>query len=887
MHAVRIIAGLTWIELRRLVRGWRWRAFAAMVLALCYVMDRGDGFGEGARVAFPGGPVGVFLFGLLFGVGAMVMGADIAGQPDRHRARLLLDARPIGGVAVPASRWMAVVGGLVPLALLTSAWPFLLHRPLPLAVPSLLATGLVLAPLVAAGAGAGLAGRRWVRSDAGGFLLGGLLLAPTLIYRLVVAEPNALFTEYSAGLGLLVPWPVALNDAAVCVAWGGALAMAAGLGMPGRNPRTLLSTLDPPTRPRLGGAARLAHTLREAARVRPATMAAGAVALGLVGFSAGPSGNAVYDVVLRPTLAAEDELRATLALPAENDGRLAAPRIVARRIVWAPDEEAPLTVELDLLAPTATPQAQAVVTFGRTLVWRDATVVAPAGARAAASEPLAATSGLPMRVLTFAPPLDEATTTTLVVSLAPDQRGHGRAWARTRHPVYATFRDLPLWYGEGVLIDTRRSTFAVGRSLAPFRIELPGRGDQRWFCGSATEDKPADSPDRVILSQSASGVPEALFAAAMVEIARPPGPGMDFRFVVEERRRPLAEALLTAWGPRLDLVQRALGPPPSPIVFHETPGQVGAQPLSLASAQLDTLEALLPKYEDFDAPTAPVFDAAFSQHHRVVIEQMIAGSFLGFEEPRLLRDASIDYLHDVGLRRGMTREAMRDLRTDFLLVPWSFTRPRDRYPYDLTPADEEAFRGPMLDALRPVGAVPVPDRRRLAFHHMLRGALGDRGYALMWQQLRADGRGHRLTIEDLRAAAERQAGHSLEGFFRQWLIDGAIPRLRLREANVVLVENPATRQLEYTTTVTAANEGDGTVDVPVVLATDADPVTINAEFGPGAQRTITFKTLDRPISVTLDPEGWLVQMPPFDPRTKRPEHPQLLLKTVREMETGK
>ena len=34
-------------------------------------------------------------------------------------------------------------------------------------------------------------------------------------------------------------------------------------------------------------------------------------------------------------------------------------------------------------------------------------------------------------------------------------------------------------------------------------------------------------------------------------------------------RRELAKGLLTAWGPRLDQIQRALGPPDSPIVFHE------------------------------------------------------------------------------------------------------------------------------------------------------------------------------------------------------------------------------------------------------------------------------------------------------------------------------
>lgn len=870
-----IIAGLAWIELRRLWRGWRWRALVAIVAALCYLLDRGDGFGQGARVAFPGAGFGVFLFGMIFCMAGMVLAADVAGQPDRHRARLLLDTRPVSGVALALARWIAVVAALVPLAVMTSAYPWLWRRPLPLVEPSVLMTLLVLVPLSGAGAGAGLLGRRLGRSDAGGFLVGGLLVAPALVHRLGEAEPATLFTEFSAGLGLLVPWPVALGDAAASLLWGVALALAAGVGTPSRMRRTELATLDPPTRPRLP---LLANAGRRVADLRTMTGAAALTLIavaGMLAYAAPPLVRACRDQLFVPTTMVDDEVRVATELATDADGRMATPRIVERRIRWQPEASPPLRVELDLMASQGAPQRQAVVTFGAATRWVDAT-----GASLRSAEAIASRGGLPLRVLTFDPPLDATTTTTVTIDLEPDTRRHARAWARTRHPVYATFRDVPLWYGEGVALDVRRSAFSVARSLAPFVLTLPDRGDQRWFCGAAAADQAQDG--WVTLHQPASAVPESLFAAAMIEVRRPPGPGMDVRFVVEPRRRALAEALAIVWGPRLDQVQRALGPPPSPIVFHETPGQVRSLPLALASSELDVLEALLPKYDDFEEPTAPTFDAAFAVHHRVVVEHMIAGSFLGFEDPRLLRDAAIEYLHVQGLRGGMTRDLVRDLRTDFLLVPWKSVRPRDRYPFDLTPADEDAWRGPLLDAQRPLGAVPAPDRRRVAFHHQLRGVLGDRAYAMMWQDLRARHAGRVLTVDILRAAAERQAGRSLDVFFQQWLVEAVIPRLRLREASVVLVENPQTRQLEYTTTIVAANEGEGVVEVPVLLATDADPVETMVEFGPGATRTITLRTLDRPISVTLDPEGWLVQMPLFDTRTKRPEHPQLLLKTVRE-----
>ena len=55
------------------------------------------------------------------------------------------------------------------------------------------------------------------------------------------------------------------------------------------------------------------------------------------------------------------------------------------------------------------------------------------------------------------------------------------------------------------------------------------------------------------------------------------------------------------------------------------------------------------------------------------------------------------------------------------------------------------------------------------------------------------------------------------------------------------------------------------------------------ELGPKEEKRVTFVTRDRPLVFLLDPDGWIVQLPEFDAAAKKSLHPQVFLKTVKEL----
>lgn len=171
----------------------------------------------------------------------------------------------------------------------------------------------------------------------------------------------------------------------------------------------------------------------------------------------------------------------------------------------------------------------------------------------------------------------------------------------------------------------------------------------------------------------------------------------------------------------------------------------------------------------------------------------------------------------------------------------------------------------------------------MAFHHMLRGLLGDDGTVRLHRILVDSLAGERLTIEKVREAAEEVHGAELDWFFEQWLVEGVIPEYRIVEGQVILAENVTTRNLEYTTSVRIANRGTGFMPVPVVLSVEGDSIEQLVELGANEEKVVLFVTRDRPISVAIDPEGWIVQKPEFDDRARKPIHPVLFFKTVKEM----
>jgi hypothetical protein len=159
----------------------------------------------------------------------------------------------------------------------------------------------------------------------------------------------------------------------------------------------------------------------------------------------------------------------------------------------------------------------------------------------------------------------------------------------------------------------------------------------------------------------------------------------------------------------------------------------------------------------------------------------------------------------------------------------------------------------------------------------------DRLYRDFLIRIMEEERGKVLTVAAFERVASDVMWEDMGWFFQEWLRDGVVPLYRIDEAQVILSQNLETRDFEYTTSVMLRNDGDGNAPVPIRLLTEADGIDRRVILGPNEKKTIVFVTRDRPLLIQVDPEGWVVQQPEFDERAKRPLHPQLALKTVKEL----
>ncbi len=870
-------AGLFALESRRMLRGWRWRTLVLLNAAVAAVLSRTGDWGEGAAVFLPGGETGVRAFGLMYAIASMVLATDLAGQADRHHARSLYDARPVSGFALQCSRFLAMFATIAPLAVATSLLPPAIVRARGgdalLAPNALYLCGHVL-PLVALCVAAGLAARSWIRNDTSALSAASVALAAPVWVALFDSQPQELFLSSSRILGVLVPASETARTASLSC-----LAVLPFLGLAMLKPRALrsrtpLRSLSPPRKSRFG-------TVRGAFSAIPGARETGAFTLLLALAAVCAGGPALLGSFRRAGVALTSPVPTEMSAdwsrmqqPAEAvSGVVDAPRIVARKAELDTDGEDRIAVTLTLGSSLDAPQPVAGVTFGPAC--RVASV--SRGDGRVEILPAAASPHLHATVLRFDPPLPPNGECDLRFELEPAPRST-RAWARLRHPAYATFQDLPLWYGEGVRIRYAFSEFAVTHQPAPFELSLPLLAGREWIAGAA-ESRIAGETVSLVADRAA--VPSSVFAANVRTVASPEEQAVPVHYVVFPEHEELARAFHTIFADRFERLGRAFGGRDEPVVFVEVPGQRPGDPFAIASPVLDELATLLPDYDDPREPTADEFERPFAELHHAAVSTLVTQSRETFEHPELLRDSLVLYLHVHGFARGMTRPFRRE-RRDYVLVPWDWVRPTDAYPFDLWPRDEAQYTGPVFPQLRPEGLPPVPQGRLVAFHHMLRRRLGEEAYVRFLNDLFGE-RGGRLTLEEVRLAAEAQAGAPLGEFFDQWLLEGVVPRYRLVEAQVVLAENPETRDLEYTTSVTVRNEGTGRVPVDVRLETEGDRVEKTVEPDPGGDVTLVFVTADRPVSVAVDPEGWVVQMPEFDRRAGRPVHPRLFLKTVREL----
>ncbi|MDK2971865.1 MAG: hypothetical protein PWP23_1620 [Candidatus Sumerlaeota bacterium] len=873
---------------KRVLRSGRWRVFVLLELLLGIYLQRreafpgatGSGFGPGSPADFPGGVLGLQALGVLIAAGALVLAADLAGQPDHYHSSEMEQARPAGGLPVQLARVSAVSFSMALAAALLMAFPFLplfrsgfpeLIAPIPLWFAG------VAFPLIVLGAACGVFGRTVAHTEAGALAFGGLLAVPGVWYRLWDSAPGDLFTYASSQLGVLLPMRVLAEDALATAGMGLAALGAAVFLYRVREPRTPVRPGAPVRRSSFPVFRGVAFALAGRLRIcGGGNLGVAAVLVVVGGYLVAPVARMDAHVFSGSDPRIQTaQWNAMSEPPGAVDGIVEPPRIVQRRLLLPAAPSDPLIAELTLQSVEGT-QELAAVTFGPLLEVHSVT----ASHGAVEVLPRAASRSLGAVVLRFDPPLSETDSTTVSFRLAPEPTAR-RSWMRAFHPRYATWRFLPLWYGEGMRLRYHFNDWQITRQAAPYALVLPADSPRTWHSGTATEET---VEGRVVLSDATPDIPAAPYAARVVRIEETHG-DVPVAFVVFPEHAELAKALQTIYGRRFERFGRAFGTPPSVITFHEVPGAAQGGATTVPSGILDYLSELLPAYDDYKAPTAPEFDIQFGALQRKALDQVWERNFSGFEFPEFLRDTWVRYLHEFAFAGGVPLREYEARRRDFVLVPWEWVSGERADPFDILPRDEPGYRGPAL--ARPRTLPPAPPERLLALHHMLRGVLGDDAYRAFLGDVLTARRGQVLRLEDFRTLAAAHApDRDMERFFTQWMETGVLPTYVLERAEVVLSENPETRRLEYTTRIVAANRGDGFMRVPLTLRTDGDRVDQHVALDADEATTLTLTTRSRPLSVELDPQGWILQMLPLDARTRKPRRPVLYLKNVKELAPG-
>ncbi len=881
-HWLSLLPFLASLETRVLLRSWRWRILALLTIGTCLMLQRtGPGFGEAVAVDFPGGSAGIRVLAALLAGGALLLSLESAGRADRHRMRTLDDARPAPGLLVQASRLLAVLIGTLPLAVVVVLFPFA-WRPTQatslMLSPSLMFAAIVLVPLMLVSATAGLASRSLLRRDLPALAVGGAIVTVTLWIHVWLGRAEDLFHETSRSLGILIPLDDFLTDAGLL-----ALLSAGLFGIAASTTRrptavTILKSRKTP-KPSRSAIRYLFSQLSNAPRRLASLHALACLVLVIVGAGAtarmaGRARSAMIHTTNSDQAMAWDRVVA----PPGSDGVVYPPIIASRQWDLTQLEAGTLTGRLMLSSSLREGQSLAAITLGTATVLSEATR-SDGGNVSLETESASPSAGV--SVLRFDPPLrpDQEVEVRLVARPAASA---SRDWARTGHHVFRTFETLGPWYGESLLVDYRSRTIRHAPQPAPYELTMPMANGLEWVSGPADSES-ADG--RVVLRCKAPGLPTSLVAAPTILVSRTLGE-MPVRFHVLPEHEEIAGQLLVAWEDRLTRLARAFGPPPVPIVLTETPRQVPTSPLSITSARLDELEMHLPKYADYSEPTAVYFDVAFSTIHHDLVRTWFNGSFLTIEDPALLREALITYLHEWCFLRGNTREMPRLLRRDFIIIPWEFARTPGQYPFAVLAAEEPGFEGPALAALRGTDLRPVPTSRLVGFHHMLRGQVGDDAFVRALRRLLQEHRGDRFTVELYRKLMEEESGMDLGRFFDQWLVEGVLPRYSLVEAEVIYAEDPQTRGFVYTTRAIVANKGTGRMNVPILLETDGDRIDTTILLEEQEEKEVVFQTLERPLSIAMDPRGWIMQLNEIDHTTRRPVRPQLYLKRVRQLTAG-
>lgn len=860
---------LTWLELKRVARGWRWRALV-IVAAFGAFWWRRDGFGPGRPVFFPLGEDGLIGFSALFGVASILLGVDAIGQVQRGRAARLFDTRPLPDIVLAAARWVAsfVLVCLAAAGFLAEVVGLSRALEQPCAVDPLAAWWLLWwMPGIAVACATGFALRSWIRNDAAAILSSVALLAAGGWLAWRILSPGAIYARYAPHLGLILPWNLALADAGRMLLLALAGVALAAVGQRRWFPRT-------PVRPKPPYPHRPFPTLRRLlAPVRQwrftdrltAILAVGALAAGI---AVAPPWVAEWRF-----LQIDPEAWSDLAAPLPPElTRSPVPAWKILRLDADLGDSANAHPRFTLVAGNTTTATLEWGSLALSTAWDG--VELTGGGGDIRPGPVDGTW-----VFAWRPPLDPGTTATLNLTAAP-RAGSARLHAQVWNPRYMEWARLGAWWPRpnGFALLDRRVT--IPGQPFDFQITLAKSGSGRPAGSSARVEDLGDRW-RLVSTFPQSRIFPILADFMTVERSFE---GLEVRLEVFPQHEELANFLLDLYEGRFERLRRALGVPAAPFVFHEAAvAPAFPDPFSLASADLDALVDAIPGVDAEDENTYEQFNEAFIPWQKGMIDTWIAGAVGAPAEPLLLRDSLASYIHTIAFNQGL-RRSPRELReragAAVPFVPW-LGRPTGPLPYDFREADLPALRGSWDESKGREQSHGEIDRRRAeCAHHLLRYLLGETEYASFLRQLLSRSGRDALTREEFLSLAQSRSTTPLAPVIDQILGPPRLPTFQARGARVYLDRNPQTRVLEYTTEVTVANVGDGRWPVPLLLTTEDDQLERRVELGPGESAALRLVTRGRPTGFFVDPVGWIPQVPEYDPVAKSIQHPRIYIKQV-------
>ncbi|MEO8376697.1 MAG: hypothetical protein ABI579_03435 [Candidatus Sumerlaeota bacterium] len=549
--------------------------------------------------------------------------------------------------------------------------------------------------------------------------------------------------------------------------------------------------------------------------------------------------------------------------------------LIANRTIALPERPGePLVITLALMAKSGE-ATTGLVSFGDTLELQK--IESVGSTRVEEIEPPLG-KGTKLHLLRFTPPLAVNAVARATFTLVPTVRGK-RLWERAYDKRFYRLSGLGEWYGASAFINFNNAIAFVMSNESPFEITAPSAGTLQWRAGAAQVSTLPDS--RVQIMQPLADNPSKLIAANMMEV--PPG-GADMlpvTFVLQPQRKKLAAELHKIFATPFKRIYRLFGKPPESLYLYEVPENDPGDAMAMPSSTLEVLEALLPNFQDYDQPTASQFYESFVPNHLGLVNEIFTKSFSRIDNADLLRDALVYYLHTHGLEGGLQEFGYDSARKDDILIPWIYARHHSD-PYDVARANADDWEGPAIGIETMNRKKPISNKRLEAFHHLLRGQIGDDAFARAIRKLTQDHRGEPLTIELYRKVMEAEHGDSLGWLFDEWLVDGVLPRYEISDAQALLIENAETRALEYTTQLTIRNIGTGRMEVPWILVTEQDSVHGKEWLDTGAKKELLIKSLDRPVAFELDPDGWIPQIT-LTGKGDGTDHARVVFKTVREL----